>query len=128
MLAQDIGCLAGHDIPEHAAPHTGKHTQEDGQEMIIPISCQHGCIDSCNRKGSQSDGVKNVHHFLVGGNVTALQYPLVQPYHDEQCKDGNESSHHINRVHEKSGRDIAQYDIPEHAAAHRGGDAQDNHA
>ena len=96
--------------------------------MIVLISRQYRGINARYSEGGQTNGIKDIHHFFICRNVAAFQYLLVQAYNNEQYQDRNECCEDIDGIHKQAGRDISQYDIPHHSAAHRSGDAQDHHA
>lgn len=66
MLAQDIRGLACQHISQDTAAHACEDAQKDGKEMIFPVT---GCpcgIDAGDCECAQSDGIKQVHHLLIG--------------------------------------------------------------
>ena len=96
--------------------------------MIFPVTgCPRG-IDAGDCECAQSDGIKQVHHLLIGRDIPAFQYLLVQPHQDEEHHGREKGGVHVNRVHEQAGRYDPQYDVTKHSAANGSGDAKDHHS
>ena len=128
MFFQDIGRLSRHDVTQDAAADAGDHTQEDDEEMVAAVTGFPSGVDACYRERTETDGVQNVHDFLVLLNVSAAEQGRAQPEQDKEDNHRQKGGEYINRIAEHVWRNVSDHQVPQHSAAHGRYDSQNDDA
>ena len=123
VLAENVGHLAGHDVPQCAAAYSGDEAQKANEKIVVRIPCPHTCHDPIHRKGSQPQGIEPEQQLVIQGSQFAghMTMPVHQQEHNVRHNGGCQ---HIKRIAEHHGRCYPDDQVAHQSAAAGGGDGK----